>query len=463
MAIGGASIQALSGMTPARWLRRRDDLSLAVALGGLVALLMLALPMEAALASSVIGAFVILALVDTKAALLSILFVRATIDVTATVPLLSASGSSNVNAAAMMSFLIIGLAVAHISLSRIDIWRVPLVKPFATFLLVTFLGIAVAPEKARALQDWLRIGGVFMLYVLVVDLMRSAQDRRWMLRVILLSSVVPLALGFYQLFTNTGNHETEGLNRVNGTFVHPSPYASYLVQLVPLAFVYFLHTRSRLGRVAMLVLMPAMVFSIYATQTRVAWIGLIVVIMIFMATRARWTLVLVPIAAGAMFFALPSVQARFNEAGSNTGSVFWRQHQWENAIAIASTPKLVTVGAGLGAVDVKLHNLTHNEYVRLLVETGMMGLAVTIYLYWKLLQLARKGYREAPTPYQRDLILAFIMALASRVVIAASDNVIAFPVLEWYFWSFAAVVVVLSGAYKPKQAQLDAPADSAAA
>ena len=37
------------------------------------------------------------------------ILVRATIDVTATVPLLSASGSSNVNAAAMMSLLVVGL------------------------------------------------------------------------------------------------------------------------------------------------------------------------------------------------------------------------------------------------------------------------------------------------------------------------------------------------------------------
>ena len=39
-------------------------------------------------------------------------------------------------------------------------------------------------------------------------------------------------------------------------------------------------------------------------------------------------------------------------------------------------------------------------------------------------------------------MLAFLMAFASRVVIAISDNILIFPVLEWYFWGFAAVVVV---------------------
>ena len=462
-----ASSPASAPSAPAgSWFRRRNDIWLAVALGGLVALLMLALPMKAALASSVIGAFVIVAMVDTRAALFAVVFVRASIDVTATVPLISASGSSDVNAAAMMSFLVIGLGVAHMALNRIDVWRMPLVKPFAIFTAITLLGIVLAPDKNRALQDWLRIGGVLVLYILVVDLIRSAQDIRWMLRVLLLSSVLPLALGIYQYFTDGGNHETLGLNRIEGTFVHPSPYATYLVQLVPLALVYFLHTRSRLGRVVLGVMIPAMIFSVYATQTRAAWIGLVAVVMVFMAARARWTLIFVPIVAAAMFFALPSVQARFNEATSSTGSVFWRQQQWQRAIETASPPQLVTVGTGLSSVDVRLGNLTHNEYVRLLVETGAMGLVVTLLLYWKLFRIAMKGYREAATPYQRDLMLAFLMAFASRVVIAMTDNVIVFPVLEWYFWSFAAVVVVMSGGYLRPGASTRTPereADSSAA
>jgi hypothetical protein len=57
-----------------------------------------------------------------------------------------------------------------------------------------------------------------------------------------------------------------------------------------------------------------------------------------------------------------------------------------------------------------------------------------------------RGRRAATSPYLRALMLAFILTLIARLVIAASDNVIAFPVLEWYFWAFAAIIVVLSGA-----------------
>ena len=108
-------------------------------------------------------------------------------------------------------------------------------KPFALFLALAVVGIAVAPDQNKALQEWLRLAGVLCLYVLVVDLVRSRDDVRIMLQLMLLSSLVPLSLGIYQYVTDTGNHETEGFNRIEGTFVHPSPYASYLLQLLPVA------------------------------------------------------------------------------------------------------------------------------------------------------------------------------------------------------------------------------------
>jgi O-antigen ligase len=447
------------------FVRRESDLWLALALGGLVGLLIFKLPVESALASAVVGAFVILAFVDTRVAVLALVLVRATIDVTATVPLLSASGSSNVNAAAVMSLLVIGLTFAHVALNRVDLLRIPLVKPFGIFLLISLLGVGVAPDRARAVEEWLRVAGAFALYVIVVDLMATKAEWRWVVRVILLSSIVPLCVGLYQFFTDTGNHDTAGYNRIQGTLVHPSPYGFYLVQILPLAVFFLLYTRSKISRVGLIAMVPLIIFSIYATQTRGAWIGVVVVVAVFMLARARWSLVLLPLAAGALFFAVPSVRARLDSATTGTcvsasycqSSVLWRQKQWEDTIRIASPAQIATTGAGLAAVDVDLGLNAHNEYLRLLVETGIGGLIAMIILYRSLLGIALRGYREAPTPYQRDLMLAFLMVWAARVVIGLTDNII-IVVLEWYFWAFAAIVVGMSGAYRPAWAHQRVPA-----
>jgi O-antigen ligase len=257
-----------------------------------------------------------------------------------------------------------------------------------------------------------------------------------------------VAVGYYQFITDSGNHGTDGFNRLEGTFTHPAPYAFFLVGLLPIAFMYFRHTTSKIARVGLVALIPAMIFCIYSSQTRGAWVGLAVLAIVLLAVRARWAVILVPLVGIALFAAVPSVQARFDEAGSSTGSVVWRQHQWERALEVASPVQIVTVGAGLRAVDAELGELAHNEYIRLLTETGIAGLAAVLLINLSLLRIAIRGYRNASTPFQRDLVLGFIMAFAARAITAFADNILIYPVLEWYFWAFAGLIVVTSGAYQ---------------
>ena len=361
-------------------LRRHSDLSLAFVMGALVGLLILVLPMQAALATAVVGAFVLIMMVDTRVALFGLLLVRATIDVFATVPILNFDG---VTPNALVSLLTILLGTVHIAANRLNIRRIPLASPFAFFVAVAFLGLAMAPEKADALEDWLRVLSAFLIYVLVVDLMRTERERRWLLRVIVLSAVVPLCVGFYQYATQTGFEATDeaGVQRILATFVHPSPYAFYLVQIFPLALVLFLHAESRLARLSLAVLLPAMAFSIYATQTRGAWIGFVVMVAVFMWFRAKWTLLFIPLLFAAMYVGSPSIRARISEATSGScesatyceSSVLWRTKQWERTIQLPNPVELLTVGAGLHAVNAVYGEYTHNEYLRLIVETGAPG------------------------------------------------------------------------------------------
>ena len=105
------------------------------------------------------------------------------------------------------------------------------------------------------------------------------------------------------------------------------------------------------------------------------------------------------------------------------------------------------MGAGLHAIQTDLGELSHNEYLRILVEAGVVGLTLTIIMYLSLFKYALRGFRDADSPYKRDLMLAFMMVWCSRIVMVGADNLLAITVIEWYFWAFAAVIVVESGAY----------------
>jgi O-antigen ligase len=433
--------------------RRSSDLGLAFAMGGLVGLLIFTLPMQAALATAVVGAFVLIMLVDTRVALLALLLVRASIDYFASIPLLALGGGVNTNA--LMSLLVIALGVAHIAMHRINIRRIPLGTPSALFVAVSFVTLAITPDIVAGLEDWLRILTSLIVYILVVDLMQTERERRWLLRVLVLAAVLPLCVGLWQFISDSGDHSTPGYNRILATFVHPSPYGFFLVQIFPLALVLFLHAQSRMARLGLGIMLPLIMLSIYATQTRGAWIGILVMVAVFMWFRARWTLLFIPLFLAAVYIGVPGVRARVADATTGTcesvtycqSSVLWRTKQWEQVLQVASPPELVTVGAGLHSIQSTVHELSHNEYLRLLVETGAVGLALTVIVYVSLFRYTAAGFRDAATPYQRDLMLAFLMVLVSRVVMVGADNLLAITVIEWYFWAFAGVIVVESGAF----------------
>jgi hypothetical protein len=159
----------------------------------------------------------------------------------------------------------------------------------------------------------------------------------------------------------------------------------------------------------------------------------------------------------AAYIGMADIRTRISAATSGScesvtyceSSVLWRAKQWERTVELPNPVELVTVGAGLHSVFATYGEFTHNEYLRLLVETGLIGLAATLVLYGSLFNLARKGFREAEgnNPFKRDLMLAFLMAFAARALMSGADNLLVITVLEWYFWAFAAVVVVESGAY----------------
>ena len=58
--------------------------------------------------------------------------------------------------------------------------------------------------------------GTLILYILIVDVMRTRADRHWVMRVMLLSALVPLTVGIYQYLRTTGTTTRPGFNRILG-------------------------------------------------------------------------------------------------------------------------------------------------------------------------------------------------------------------------------------------------------
>jgi O-antigen ligase len=260
--------------------------------------------------------------------------------------------------------------------------------------------------------------------------------------VVLLSSLVPLALGLFQLVTNTGDHFTPGYNRIFATFAHPSIYAFYLLTILPVALAFIFYSSRGWPKVGACVLVALIPVGVIMTFTRDAWVGMLVTVLVIAAAKkpAIFFPVLIML-VGAYLFS-PTIQARLSDVGSDSSTFAWRLDQWQEAIGLMA-PWQLPFGIGSGGVKILTGEAAHNDYVRVLSEWGILGSLAFLTLYAAVLKNAFAAYKETTTVFQRELALAFIALVIARLVMFFTDNIFVNPVLEWYFWALAAMVISL--------------------
>jgi putative inorganic carbon (HCO3(-)) transporter len=435
------------------------EVPLALGLGCFLAIAILLFPLDVAVAIGVFGWFTVLALIDTRVTILALVVARSSIDLSANLDLSAGGAFGGLNLAALLSALLIVVGLLHFAANRVNVSRTPLFKPFVLLLVVYSVGVVYAPDQAAAFQDWLRAFSVFILYLLVFDMLQDENRVQALMKAILLSAVFPTLLALFQIMTGGMEQDPDGFSRVASTFVHPSPFAIYLVTLLPFALMAFLHMGASVSKPALGLLIVGMFVSVLATLTRVSWLGLLVALAIMAAVQYRKALPLVPALVLIVWIFVPGVQDRFSDLTAPTGSLIWRTTAWSQAISIQSSWQLLT-GAGLGSVGFHLGNEAHNDYLKVWVEAGLLGFIAFAWLYLGLLKLAIDACRRPTSQLYRALGLAFVAMLAARFVMFGSDNLIGHPVLEWYFWPLAALIASLATRLSPEEEEVEVPSSA---
>ena len=415
---------------------------LSIALGLAIIGAMISYPMETAIAVIIVAAFVVFLLFNTWYAVILLLVARSSLDLLADVAVVS-----SLNGAALLTAAMVAVGFDHIARNRIRVFDLPLTKPFLALLLVSAFTIAMAPDIRLAFEHWIRLLSTFLLFTLIVSELHARPWERYrLLGAVLLSAVIPLIFGLFQLATNGGDQATEGFNRIYGTFVHPSPYGVYLLTLLPLAAVVWFHQKPGWLKLALGLLAILLLVSSLFTFTRIVWVGLLVGVLVMASIKARAALLVIPIIVVAAIYLLPSVQDRFEGATQTTGyesSGAWRIRHWDDQLATTS-PSTLPFGSGLGAVEYVLGQPAHNDYLRIWVELGLFGSIASIWLYGSLAKNALASYRDSPSRFDKSLIVAFLAMFSARLVMSLTDNLLIQPVLEWYFWAIAAMTVAVS-------------------
>ncbi len=250
--------------------------------------------------------------------------------------------------------------------------------------LAAMLSIPLAINPGEAWENFLEFGKVIVMFVVMVNVVRTEGRLRWM---ILLSLLVSIVMSVAALSDYAAGRLAMGGTRVKGIigslFENPNDMALHLVTMMPLAVCFALGRRGALKKLIYGAAALIFIAAIVVTFSRGGFLGLVVTSGVLAWKLARKNRVLV-VALGAVLM-LGFVVAAPNEyggrllsmfGGDTTGSADARMGVLKRSVLVALRYPLFGVGIGNFYYKSLRDQVSHNSYTQVASEIGMFALVV---------------------------------------------------------------------------------------
>jgi len=322
-----------------------------------------------------------------------------------------------------------------------------------------------------SLREWVRLFSWVMMYLLVMQLKGTTPARR-VVSCLFGALIIPLLVATLQLlapsllppvFLGASGEEIapiEGLSRVRGTLGLANTFSSFLSLFILLSWWKLKQVRQRLPWI---VLLGFLVFFLVNTQSLFSLIMMAVAVFVIILPR----LSVVNLFGGVVL--LTSVIGLFanSEIGqerlgsiadtpllnpdidvsravllsqSDNNSFNWRLAQW--TFLLQAWQQYPIWGYGLLTCSklTVLHNYAHNEYVRALVEGGIVGfIAFLVFLGAQVGRLLQLFHQSPPDSDRQDFCLTLLGMLVAMIVGMITENIWTHTTLFFYWWALFAV------------------------
>ena len=355
---------------------------------------------------------------------------------------------------------VVFVLLAELRVNGAEFWQSPVVIPAALFIgfgLVSLMYSQAIGEGLRGLIKW---SSAFGAYVLIQIDRPDERRLRQLLGVVVASAIFPLLYGVYQLLHHVGRQNLlHGGLRIQSTFDHPNDYGFYLVVVLVAAWGLWNVVEPRL-RALIVVVSVASLGSAALTLSRSAYAALGLVVLV-VGWKYRKLLLGVGAVGAAIVLAVPRVIGRVTDLGNPRGganhgnSLLGRLSIWSGEVAeFRQRPFL---GHGWGFTLASQDKASHNDYLRLLVEGGIVGFFTIVLLFVSLLRSAWIAARDRIDLPRAYLGLALGYAIGSGVT-----NTIGKGAYQFYFWLMTGIALRWAEIVPPPGTELEVEPEPAA-
>jgi len=302
-------------------------------------------------------------------------------------------------------------------------------KWFYIYLLIAILSVLNSPDLFKSIVGLMKLLSLTALFLLGYNLPNDLKDAFRVIKAILISAVPVIIYGIYQLITGQGEQEYRGgvelaWIKLNSTFVLPNPFAFYLGVIILLAVLCIYYSEGKKGNALYIPVLAGALVCLLFTYIRTVWIAVFLAFCMigYHEKKARKLLVicailLLPFSWKFVSYRLLDIVTT-PEYGFN--SVVFRFDMVKQLLVNAAF-KHFFFGFGLNSVtDVTAKHtiytgfVPHNDYLRLLIETGIFGLTAFLVFMGKyfvyLLDLVHKRVNFRANVVFLGLIIFYLSA-----------------------------------------------------
>jgi O-antigen ligase len=328
-------------------------------------------------------------------------------------------------------------------------------------------GLGLGGEHlSDAVREWVRVFSWLMSYLLTLQLKERLHPEQ-VVNILFLALVIPLSTAFLQLVVpghflpwflavNPNQHDF----RINGTLGLANTFVTFLILFIGLVYWKLTIVQKRLP---WFLLLGILVFFLVSTKVLVGIAMLVVLVATLVIPRLNFAkafggILLLAVMVG-LFASTDYGVERLSSvtqtpllnpdidvsravllAASDDNSFNWRIAQWTSLIG--HWEHFPMLGYGLQTTNSfgPMFAWAHNDYVRVLVEEGVVGLALfLLFLGVQLLRLLQIIRSPLSDPSQKKFCSVLIAFLLAAMVGMLTENIWSHTALFFYWFSMSAI------------------------
>lgn len=369
-----------------------------------------------------------------------------------------------VNIAAATGVLAIGWCALVLLEKKTPLSNKPMFWSFVALLGISATSLLWTQSMANSAYELIRLVSIIGIYLVACAVMTTREQFIRFLRTLAVSLIVPVVFGLYQIATHAGFTFFDLSNRAYGTFGHPNVFGFYLVLSLSMLSAFY-YSQRRAYRISAMLGFVVLIALLALTYTRGAWLGMFIALFVVGIARIPKAVLAAVIVGAIVYLSAPAVSrwtfvnfgvdlgrmpviSRLTRNSDEANSIDWRFGVWhEMAAKFRERPLL---GYGLGSFtkvrELQVNNYyasteAHNDYLRLAVETGVIGLGIYTVLLFFVARALIRTYRSLAGSSYQFVALGMLGFFVGFLVMSFFDNLLQGTPVMWAMWASLAGVL----------------------